>query len=44
LRYYELDKILKNNENYSKLPAASSQQTLMLVDKNFKSYFALLKK
>ena len=34
----------KNNENYALLPAGVAQQTLRVVDGNFRSFFALLKK
>lgn len=48
LRYKEIEKLLKNKEeefnDYYKLPPATSQNILMLLDKNLKSYFALLKK
>ncbi|MFW6247173.1 MAG: RNA-guided endonuclease InsQ/TnpB family protein [bacterium] len=35
--------ITKNQESYSQLPRKVSNQTLRLVDQNFKSFFALLK-
>ena len=44
LNYYNLDKILKNDENYKLLQSGCSQQVLKMVDQNFKSFFALLKK
>lgn len=46
LRYSDLERLLRdeNNIDYFNLPTASSQQTLRLVDRNLKSYFALLKK
>ena len=34
----------KNNENYKLLQAGVSQQTLKIVDRNFKSFFNLIKK
>jgi len=40
----ELEKEVKNNENYKLLPSQSAQQILKLVDKNFRSFFALLRK
>jgi IS605 OrfB family transposase len=48
LRYYDIEKYfrlndLKENENYKLLPNNTSQQILMLLDKNLKSFFALLK-
>lgn len=44
LNYYDTVKILQGNENYSKLQAQISQQTLKAVDENFKSFFVLIKK
>ena len=50
LNYFEIDKIMKIKPNldnkilYKLLPAQTSQQILKLLDKNWKSYFALLKK
>ena len=46
IRYNDLEKDFSSNNNpdYRVLPPATSQQILMVVDKNFKSYFALLKK
>ena len=40
VNYYELNKILKQTDNndYRALPANVSQETLKLVDKNFKSF------
>lgn len=43
VRYNELDKTLKNSENYKQLPAQSSQQVLRLLDKNWKSFFNSMK-
>lgn len=40
----QLLKEVKDNENYKLLPAQSSQQIVRLVDKNFRSFFALLRK
>lgn len=44
VNYYELNRILKHidNNDYNALPANVSQETLKLVDKNFKSFFKLL--
>lgn len=44
LNYYDTVKILQGTENYSLLQAQVSQQTLKIVDENFKSFFALIKK
>jgi len=46
LNFYELDRLFKerNQPDYRALEAKVSQQTLRLLDKNFKSFFALLKK
>ena len=44
LNYYNIIKLLQGTENYSKLQAQVSQQTLKVVDENFKSFFALIKK
>lgn len=46
LRYNDLEKYFReiNDENYFNLPTASSQQILMVFDKNVKSYIALIKK
>jgi putative transposase len=43
IRYNDLDKLMQSNENYKLLPAAGSQQILMVLDKNLKGYFALLR-
>ena len=43
IRYNELEKQLKQHETYKDLPAQSSQQTLMLLDKNWKSFFKSIK-
>ena len=43
IRYNELEKQLKQHETYKNLPAQSSQQTLMLLDKNWKSFFKSIK-
>jgi putative transposase len=46
IRYNDLEREFKNmnQPDYRNFPIASSQQTLMLVDKNLTSYFKLLKK
>lgn len=43
LSYHKLDKIMQKHEAYKGLPAKVSQQTLMLLDRNWKSFFAALK-
>ena len=45
LSYPKINKLFKeqNNVDYRALPAKVSQQTMKLVDKNFKSFFNLLK-
>lgn len=35
---------VKDNENYKLLPAQSAQQIIRLIDKNYRSFFALLRK
>ena len=44
VNYYDMNRILKqtNNDDYNALPVNVSQETLKLVDKNFKSFFKLL--
>ena len=42
--YSQLWQEVKTNENAKLLPAQISRQTVMLVDKNFRSFFALLKR
>jgi len=44
LRYESAYHILKCSENYKLLPADVAQQMMRVVDRNFKSFFALLKK
>lgn len=47
LRYKQLESILKNKtefNDYRTLTPVTAQQTLLLLDKNLKSYFALLRK
>ena len=43
IRYRQLDKMLQPSENYKSIPAQSSQQTLMLLDRNWKSFFKSIK-
>jgi len=44
IRYNELNKILKEeSENYKSLPAQTAQQTLMLIDKSWKSFFKAIR-
>ena len=43
IRYRQLDKMLQLSENYKSIPAQSSQQTLMLLDRNWKSFFKSIK-
>jgi putative transposase len=42
-RYTTLADQLKTSENYRQLPAQTAQQTLILVDKNWKSFFKAIK-
>jgi putative transposase len=41
--YYENYHVAKENEHYKKLPCVFAQETLKLVDRSFRSFFALLK-
>jgi IS605 OrfB family transposase len=45
INYHEINKIFTqtNNPDYRKLPAKVSQQILLIVDRNYKSYFNALK-
>ncbi|ADI74220.1 transposase, IS605 OrfB family [Methanohalobium evestigatum Z-7303] len=43
VRYEELNKQLKGTENHSVLPTQTAQQTLKLMDKNWKSFFQSIK-
>ena len=45
LPYVQVDKMFKetNNDDYRDLPSQTSQQTMRMVDSNFKSFFKLLK-
>lgn len=40
LNYKQLDKIMQKEECYKQLPSKVSQQTLILLDRNWKSFFA----
>jgi IS605 OrfB family transposase len=42
--YNKLINEVQQNENYKLLPAQSAQQIIKLIDKNFRSFFALLRK
>jgi len=46
LNYYEVNRLMvdSKDEDYYVLPTKVSKQTLMVLDRNFKSFFALLKK
>lgn len=44
LDYQKTWNIIKTTDNYKKLPSQVGQQTLKIVDRNFKSFFALLRK
>lgn len=44
LDYQKCWNIIKLTENYQKLPSQVAQQTLKIVDRNIKSFFALLRK
>ena len=44
LNYYEAVRILQGTKNYTSLQAQVSQQTMKIVDENFKSFFALRRK
>jgi putative transposase len=43
LTYYEVQKRMQSHEAYQALPAKVSQQVLLLLDKNWKSFFEALK-
>jgi putative transposase len=43
LNYYEIRKILINHSDYTNLPRKVSNQTLMILDKNWKSFFKSIK-
>lgn len=44
INYYDLNILLKETDEYTALPSNVSQEILKLVDKNFKSFFALINK
>lgn len=46
LNYYSIEKMLRTNNDlcYRELPTSVAQQVLMMVDRNFKSFFNLLNK
>lgn len=44
LNYYSVNNLMKDNMWYKSLQSQCSQQILMQLDQNFKSFFALLKK
>lgn len=41
---FNLDKAVSDNENYKLLPSQCSQQIIKLIDQNFRSFMAMLKK
>lgn len=43
LNYEKLDKLLKSHEAYKALPAKVSQQILMVLERNWKSYFEAIR-
>ncbi len=43
LNYTQIDKLMKSHEGYIALPAKVSQQILMVLDRNWRSFFAALK-
>lgn len=43
ITYNQMDKLMKYHETYKALPAKVSQQVLMLVDRNWKSFFEAMK-
>lgn len=43
LNYIQLDKLMQQTESYKALPSKVSQQTLRLLDRNWKSFFQALK-
>src|SRR6266478_2356173 len=42
LSYHQMDKLMQKHEAYKALPAKVSQQILLLLDKNWKSFFEAL--
>ena len=43
LNYYEINKLVKDNIDYCSLPRKVSNQTLMMLDKNWKGFFTSIK-
>jgi len=43
LRYNKLAGVLKTSENYKELPAQTAQQTLKILDRNWKAFFRAMK-
>jgi len=43
IRYNEIAGVLRNSENYKALPAQTAQQTLRILDRNWKSFFRAIK-
>ncbi|KHO63192.1 transposase [Thermoanaerobacter sp. YS13] len=43
IRYRKLNKMLKEHETYRNLPAQTAQQTLRLLDRNWKAFFRAIK-
>lgn len=43
LNYYEINKLFKKYNDYCALPRKVSNQTLMILDRNWKSFFATIK-
>ncbi|PKP55216.1 MAG: transposase, partial [Candidatus Altiarchaeales archaeon HGW-Altiarchaeales-2] len=43
ITYSQLYYLLKNSENFKQLPAATAQQILILVEKNWKAFFKAMK-
>lgn len=43
LNYHSIDKLMQKEETYKSLPSKVSQQTLRILDRNWKSYFAAKK-
>ena len=39
IRYYELNEVLKTSDSYRALPSQTSQQVLLTVERNWKSFF-----
>ncbi|MGB3265576.1 MAG: transposase [Microcoleus sp.] len=43
INYNEMNRLMKSHQAYKELPAKVSQQTLMILDKNWKSFFEAVK-